>query len=51
MRHADLWPTMGVCTDPKVFDMARAVEKLPTIAATANALTTVTGTDTFCARV
>ena len=33
MRHTDLRLTMNVYTDPRVFDMAGAVEKLPTMGA------------------
>lgn len=34
MRHTDLKLTMRVYTDPRVFDLAGAVEKLPAISAT-----------------
>lgn len=43
MRHTDMKLTMNVYTDPRVFDMAGAVEKLPALAAEAVAL--ATGTD------
>ena len=31
MRHTDLRPTMKVYTNPRVFDLSKAVEKLPTV--------------------
>ena len=31
MRHTDLRQTMKVYTDPRVFDLSKAVEKLPAV--------------------
>jgi hypothetical protein len=33
MRHTDMRLTMNVYTDPRIFDLAGAVEKLPTLPA------------------
>jgi integrase len=47
MRHTDMRLTMNVYTDPRIFDLAGAVEKLPTLPADAPQTQTVkaTGTD------
>ncbi len=45
MRHTDMRLTMNVYTDPRVFDMAGAVEKLPALAAMESQTAKATGTD------
>ncbi len=45
MRHSDMKLTMNVYTDPRVFDMAGAVEKLPALAAHQVVTGSATGTD------
>ena len=45
MRHTDLRLTMNVYTDPRIFDMNGAVEKLPALAAIKAATVQATGTD------
>jgi hypothetical protein len=45
MRHTDLRLTMNVYTDPRIFDLAGAVAKLPPIAPPETAVAVATGTD------
>ena len=47
MRHTDLRLTMRVYTDPRIFDLARAIEKLPISLTTSNEAEAqcATGTD------
>jgi integrase len=45
MRHTDMRLTMNVYTDPRVFDMAGAVEKLPAMVAMHVPALQATGTD------
>jgi integrase len=45
MRHTDLRLTMKVYTDPRIFDLASAVEKLKIPAATQASSSAATGTD------
>ena len=47
MRHTDMRLTMNVYTDPRIFDLAGAVEKIPNLAAKAAASqwSAATGTD------
>jgi integrase len=45
MRHTDMRLTMNVYTDPRVFDMAGAVEMLPAMAAAELLAVQATGTD------
>jgi integrase len=45
MRHTDLRLTMNVYTDPRIFDLAGAVEKLPAIAPMERAVAMAAGTD------
>lgn len=45
MRHTDLSLTMKVYTDPRIFDLAGAVERLPIPARTLPAVALATGTD------
>jgi hypothetical protein len=51
MRHTDLRLTMNTYTDPRIFDLSGAVEKLPAIAVVkADATMKATGTDTAIGR-
>jgi hypothetical protein len=47
MRHSDMRLTMSVYTDPRVFDLAGAFEKLPTLSTPApgSQSSVATGTD------
>ncbi len=45
MRHTDMRLTMNVYTDPRIFDMAGAVEKLTALAPEQAAAVVATGTD------
>jgi len=45
MRHTDMRLTMNVYTDPKIFDMAGAVEKLPAMKAFVTPVIAATGTE------
>jgi integrase len=45
MRHTDLSLTMKVYTDPRIFDLAGAVERLPIPASSIPATAVATGTD------
>jgi hypothetical protein len=45
MRHTDLRLTMNVSTDPRIFDMAGAVEKLTAMSPAKPAIVAATGTD------
>ncbi len=45
MRHTDLRLTMNTYTDPRIFDMAGAVEKMPALAASEPLAIVATGTD------
>jgi hypothetical protein len=45
MRHTDMKLTMNVYTDPRVFDMAGAVEQLPSLTPADAAVAQATGTD------
>jgi hypothetical protein len=45
MRHTDLRLTMNVYTDPRIFDLAGAVAKLPAIASMKSLAAIATGTD------
>ena len=45
MRHTDMRLTMNVYTDPRVCDMAGAVEKLPAMVAMTPQVVKATGTD------
>lgn len=45
MRHTDLKLTMKVYTDPRIFDLSSAVERLPIPSANESAIVAVTGTD------